>query len=243
MNEKEKSDYGRNAEELFTCCVNLSCITRNTDLQKDALGRLTAFMQFNEKIKRDAVAGGDEDFANYCLGLDRVATALHAEISMWPALKADRPDDAWTKLVTAETAYAEAIGARENFEPMQDQIERLDEVERVVFPPQVYLSVGTVVRSKICSICSQEYEECDHISGKPYWGELCYTILRDVVPNHVAIVTEPANKMCRVVYFDVEGGRRNRMTWRIEPKPENTAIDPEGGLVATGISATAHPEY
>ncbi len=162
---------------------------------------------------------------------------------MWLALKADKPDDAWNELVIAQTAYAEAIKARENFEPMQEQIERLDEVERVVFPPQVYLSMGTVVWSKICSICGQEYEKCDHISGKPYWGELCYTILRDVLPNHVAIVTEPANKMCRVVYFDVEGGRRNRMTWKIEPKPEGTAIDPEGGLVATGILATAHPEY
>lgn len=243
MNREEKSEYGGSAEDLFKCCVNLACITRNSDLQKDALGQLAAFMQSNEKIKRDAVAGGDEDFANYCLGLDRVATALRGEISMWLVLKADRPDDAWTELVIAETAYAEAIRARENFEPMQQQIERLDEVERVVFPSQVYLSVGTVVRSKICSICGQEYEKCDHISGKPYWGELCHTILRNIVPNHVAIVAEPANKMCRVVYFDVEGGRRNRMTWKVEPKPEGTAIDPEGGLVAAGILATAHPEY
>lgn len=35
--------------------------------------------------------------------------------------------------------------------------------------------------------------------------------------NHVAIVDYPADKKCRVVSFAAEGGKRNRMTWRIEP--------------------------
>jgi hypothetical protein len=113
----------------------------------------------------------------------------------------------------------------------------------LVFPPQIYLSIRTVVRSKICSICGQEYETCDHISGKPYSGELCYTILAGIEANHVAIVAEPANKMCRVVYFDDEGGQRNRMTWKVEPKPESTTVDVEGGRVVSGILATVHPDY
>ncbi len=157
MNKKEEVEYGDNAEAFFKDYINLASITRDSDLQKDALRRLTAFMQFNSKIKREAVEGRDEDFANYCLGLDRVAAAMHAEISMWLLLKADKPDDAWTELVTAETAYAEAIRAHRSFESMQQQVERLDNVERVVFPSQVYLSMGTIVRSEICSICGQEY--------------------------------------------------------------------------------------
>jgi hypothetical protein len=195
-------------------------------------------LEHNATIKREAVEGGDEDFANYCLGLGCVAAALHAEISMWLLLKAEDADKAWTELITAETMYREAIKAHKSFDGMQEQVERLDQIESLVFPPQVYLSMGTIVRSKICSICQHEYEDCEHVLGKPYWGKLCHTILKDIEANHVAIVTEPANKLCRVIHFDVEGGQRNRMTWKVNSKTENTTVDPKGGLVVRGIIAT-----
>jgi hypothetical protein len=137
---------------------------------------------------------------------------------MWLLLKGDKPDEAWTNLVTAQMAFADAIKAHPNFDHLQEQVERLDSIERLIFPPQAYLSMGTTVLQKICSICQNNYEECDHISGRPYWGELCHTILRHIEVNHVAIVTDPANKLCRAIHFDVPGGYRNTMTWKVEAK-------------------------
>jgi hypothetical protein len=191
-------------------------------------------------VKAAVVNAGNEDFANVCLGMECVATALRAEIAMWILLKQDKPDAAWDELVTAQMAYADAIKAHRRFDHLQDQVERLYTLEKVIFPPQVYLSMGTIVRRKICSICKDDYAKCDHIAGRPYWGEFCHTILKDLVLDHVAIVEEPSNKRCRVTHFDVAGGRRNRMTWTVEPTPDDTGDSAEG-LRTTGIIATVLP--
>jgi hypothetical protein len=70
-------------------------------------------------------------------------------------------------------------------------------IEELVFPPQVFFSAGLVVQKSICSICGTEYGDCFHVVGRPYMRELCRRILTNVVPDHVAIVNEPANKRCR----------------------------------------------
>lgn len=70
-------------------------------------------------------------------------------------------------------------------------------------------------------------------------GEFCRCILRDSAPDHVAIVKEPANKQCRIVYFNAEGGKRNRMTWRVEPDAIAGDVEDGGagrkGLMTSGI--------
>jgi hypothetical protein len=67
-------------------------------------------------------------------------------------------------------------------------------------------------------------------------GEFCRCILRDIEADHIAIVKEPANKQCRIVYFNAEGGKRNRMTWRVEPGPIADSSDSDQkGLMTNGI--------
>ncbi|MDD3381663.1 MAG: hypothetical protein PHD68_10735, partial [Rugosibacter sp.] len=72
-----------------------------------------------------------------------------------------------------------------------------------------------------CSICGGDYDDCDHLIGRPYMGRFCYIIARDISLDHVAIVKEPADKRCRVERFNVDGGVRNRMTWRIERRDDD----------------------
>ena len=69
-------------------------------------------------------------------------------------------------------------------------------------------------------------------------GEFCNCILGDIQGDHVAIVKEPANKQCRVVSFNVEGGKRNRMTWRVEPSPIHNPHPEEKGLMVDGVMLT-----
>ena len=159
---------------------------------------------------------------------------------MWLQLKEGKPDDAWKSLVIAQMATRDAIRAHRGFTHLEARAVRLVNIERVVFPEQVFLSAGLIVQRQECSICGADYEDCPHLVGTPYLGEICRCLLQDIQADHVAIVKEPANKQCRITDFEAEGGRRNRMTWRIEPGPiDNRADSDRKGLMTTGILLAA----
>lgn len=165
---------------------------------------------------------------------------------MWLLLKEGRADDAWNELVAAQGSLAFAVKAHEGFAHVDGNIRRLDAIERLVFPPQVFLSSGLIVRSQICSICEKEYEDCDHVKGRPYMGEICTITLVPSAVDHVSIVDNPADKRCRILQFDVDGGRRNRMTWAVEPNANaepsaSEDMGPRESLTATGIVGVVAP--
>ena len=135
---------------------------------------------------------------------------------MWLQLKSENADVAWSDLITAQGALRDAIRAHSRFEELSIHAERLKNLEKIVFPTQVFVSAGMIVRLSVCSICGACYDECDHIVGRPYMGALCRRRLSGVEVDHIAIVSNPANKHCRVTHFNDNGGRRNRMTWTLE---------------------------
>lgn len=163
---------------------------------------------------------------------------LTAELQMWLLLKSDKPDDAWKNLVSAQMATRDAVRSHPVFSHLQKHATYLLDVERVVFPRQVFFSAGLVVGWQQCSICGADYAECSHVAGSPYMGRMCSVMLRDVVADHVAIVDEPANKQCRIVEFSDAGGRRNRMTWRLDPEPLSDSDDGKGEMTTNGIIFT-----
>lgn len=195
---------------------NLLCITRNSDLQRQALASLEGVEATIRTAKDNAIADNDEDLANLLLGFQCVAEALSSELEMWLLLKDEEPDSAWDNLVAAQMSSIDAARAHSSFSHLTRNNERLEAIEKIVFPPQVFVSAGMVVKSQTCSICGQEYEECSHLIGRPYMGELCYVIAKDFSIDHVAIVEIPADKRCRVTGVPTNDGIRNRMTLRIE---------------------------
>lgn len=237
--ELPMSKYSKEIE-LFNSSLdekaNLSYIVRDGELQRDALIELSDLAAKIAGWKKRAISERDENSANLFLGCECVVEALDAELNMWLRLKEGSPDDAWSCLITAQAATSDAIRAHKGFSHLEARAVRLVNVERVVFPEQVFLSAGLIVRRQECSICGADYEDCPHLVGKPYWGEFCRCILHDIRADHIARVHEPANKNCRIVYFNAEGGKRNRMTWRVEPGPIDDSADPDGkGLMTTGI--------
>lgn len=236
------SDYSKEIER-FNASVegkaNLSYIVRDTDLQRDALTELSALAAEVDDWKKRAISEQDNNSANLFLGCECVIEALQAELNMWLQLKEGKPEDAWNSLVTAQMATRDAIRAHRGFSHLEARAVRLVNIERVVFPEQVFLSAGLIVRHQVCSICGAEYEDCSHLVGMPYMGEFCRCILQDIQADHIALVKEPANKQCRIVNFNVEGGRRNRMTWRVEPSPIDNADPDHQGLMTTGILLAA----
>ena len=197
---------------------NMLSIARDSELQRAACYVLEDALQRTRTEKHEAIAGGDEDYANLLLGCESVARALLAEINMWLLLKEEKPNEAWNHLVAAQMASVDAARAHEGFHHLEHHHQRLEAIENLVFPPQVFVSSGMLVGFQECSICGHDYDECEHLVGKPYMGQFCYIIARDIALDHVAIVTHPADKRCRIEQFSVEGGTRNRMTWRIEPE-------------------------
>ena len=117
---------------------------------------------------------------------------------------------------------------------------RLEAIEKLVFHFAVFLSAGWIVGRQECSICAAEYGTCDHLVGKPCMGRLCSIVARELQGNHVAIVKHPADKKCRVITFEVEGGKRDRMTWKIEPanrteRTKDTAAT-DGSATSDGLT-------
>lgn len=195
-------------------------IARASELQEAACKKLEELLKELALEKDVAIKNKSEDYANLLLGCECVAHALIAELRMWLLLKEEKPDAAWDQLVDAQMSSASAARAHDGFRHLEQHYGKLIAIEHLVFPSQVFISSGFIVRHQECSICGEEYGECQHLIGKPYMGRFCHIIAGDLELDHVAIVEHPADKRCRVQHFDAEGGSRNRMTWRVEAEKE-----------------------
>lgn len=198
-------------------CHSFAFLVRDSDLQKEACGKLAELLDRIHGLKKAAIASQNEDEANFLLGYECAINCMRAELAMWLKLKANEPDAAWDDLVDAQMAAIDAVRAHTGFAELENYAQRLHAIKKLIFPEQVFLSVGMTVHRRECSICGQEYGECSHLVGKPYSGEICHTICTRVDLDNIAIVDEPANRKCRIRYFSVPEGKRSRMTWKIEP--------------------------
>ena len=200
----------------------LLSIARDSELQQEACENLESVLPKIAQEKKKAIENNDEDYANLLLGCECVTNFLINELKMWLLLKQEKPEKAWDHLVAAQMEAINAVSAHDGFRHLELHNRRLEIIEKIVFPPQVFVSSGMIVRKQECSICSEDYDECEHFAGKPYMGEFCCVIVTDAEFDHMSVVENPADKQCRVNSFDVEGGSRNRMTWKIEKSDKNT---------------------
>lgn len=215
-------------------------VQRMAFLPRETAGQLMALAQAEEvrpilaAHKHDCVSAGDHDEADEVLLMELSLAAVVSQLRMCITLKADKGEEAWEYLVDAQTACANAIRVRgqvangPDAEALESLCYALSVVETVVFPPQVFLSIGGVARSRECSICGTDYAGCPHVHGMAYAGELCNTIIRGMILDEVSIVEVPASKRCRITHFSDAGGRRNRMTWSIEASHQGVAPNDRG---------------
>jgi hypothetical protein len=226
---------------LIRECETFLFATRESALQRDASERMGSLLTHLHALKAEAIRMNDEDRANLLLGYECVAECLIHELTMWIRLKEGTPDAAWDSLVGAQMAAAAAARAHRGFGHLSRQAQRLEAIETIVFPPQVFISTGWIVGYQECSICAAEYGECGHVAGRPYMGKFCAIVAGDLKANHVAIVESPADKRCRITHFDVDGGRRNRMTWAVEAVETRDTRDASAPstLVTSAVLAVA----
>lgn len=192
----------------------------------EALGRL---LQECTDGKQEAVTQGNEEDANAYLAFEYLAHALEEEFRFYLALRDDDPDRAWDHLVNAQSSAASAMKSHAVASHLEGYIRRLHEFERLLFPLPIFFSAGLIVREAKCSICGTEYGECNHVKGRPYMGRLCARIVTKSDLQEVSIVSDPANKRCRMLHYTENGVTRNAFSLRIvdnaEVQPPATTDD------------------
>lgn len=196
----------------------LLTIARCSTLQDQAIESLSELKRNVSRMKSEAISEEQEEVANILLGYECCVDILVHELRMWILLKQEDPDAAWNELIAAQDSAVYAVRAHSGFGDVMQHYRRLEKIEEVVFPPQVFVSAGMLIQRKKCSICNADYEDCEHLAGMPYMGEFCCSIVEDARLDHVSLVDHPADKRCRITEFNVKGGKRNRMTWRIDPR-------------------------
>jgi hypothetical protein len=72
------------------------------------------------------------------------------------------------------------------------------------------MSIGYVVREAECSICHQEPEDCDHIKGQLYDGQLCVRIIKRLDLMEVSFVGRPAQPDARVTSVSIDTADMHR---------------------------------
>ncbi len=216
-------EFSETANELQKFCF----MTRAKELQLEACDILEELKEKADELKREVISHRDEDSANAMLSIEEMIIALMSELRMWIALKDDDADSAWNHLVSAQYSARTAMQAHSVANHLDGYVNHLHLLEHILFPPLAFFSPGMVIGKSRCSICGQEYGECDHIVGKAYMGEMCIRIIEEVKElKEVSLVTEPANKRARVSRItDEDGILRDALTWRVVLNNSNKTVN------------------
>jgi len=60
------------------------------------------------------------------------------------------------------------------------------------------LSMGGIICRSTCSICGQDYTECNHLTGHEYGGQECVVRIDDILLADLSLVKEPIQPRARI---------------------------------------------
>lgn len=171
-------------------------------VREESARELAQLGQNLANAKSSAVTSRDEDLANCILAAQLAVAGAQSELEMWRALENVQPGDAWSLLVEAQNQAACAARIdRQSQGYWRDVNHRLG-MQLVLFPDQTYMSAGMIVHEAECSICGANYDECEHVKGRAYAGEMCARTIKRADLLEVSVVFEPSDKRCRVTSAD-----------------------------------------
>ncbi len=167
------------------------------ELQTEQQHRVHDFLQRLEKYRQEAIAAQDEEAANAAFVALCIVEGLLNHLQLWLLLKSGRMDEAWDQLVEAQDSVQIALRFVQS-ELLQHWYMELLALEKLLFPPQTFVSSSHTFGYAECTICGKVYGECEHVAGRLYLGQMCGKWFRDLGHiNHVAIVEHPRDKGCR----------------------------------------------
>jgi hypothetical protein len=207
---------------------------RGDEIQNQTISNLERLKMECLSLQRHYIEKEDEESANKLLSCKAFINAVQYELRMYICLKQNDLNEAWNRLIDAQQSVTVAIKAHEIFAHYSElYLEYLENLENILFPPQIFLSSGTIVKSKKCSICEMEFDDCEHIMGKAYMGKMCGARIDKCDLQELSIVKIPADKHCRAYIFqgiDTMTGRINKNSF----ENEKLKADFEGVAIYTG---------
>lgn len=144
----------------------------------------------------------DEDLANDIFVLNSYSQFLASYVNLWSLILAGKYSSSWDCLQDCLNLLRSIKRfSRIKVDEFEDQLVGLEKI----YPYNVFFSIGGIAGQLVCTICGElsDSASCVHISGELYGGKLAQRITRDVVQlDHIAIVSNPADKKCVVRYED-----------------------------------------
>jgi hypothetical protein len=171
---------------------------RDINIQKDVLEEMKDYFQKLSEIK--ALPKLLDSELNLIAFFELLISALISELEMIINLKENDMNNAWISLIKAQTDAS--LAANNNpFElnNIEGYINKLQMYEQSLFPELMFCSVGGIIKKAVCSICKCDYDDCDHMKGKLYNGNLCLREIHEMDLEEVSIVKNPASKLSRIL--------------------------------------------
>lgn len=173
--------------------------TRDLGILKNTLFEIYEYLNDVSELKKSNLNFLDDEL-NVIAFIGLLISALISELEMIIHLKNNKMDFAWTSLIKAQTDVSFASSNHPiNPKQLHGYINKLNMYEKSLFPEMMFASVGGIIKKAHCNICQNDYDECDHIKGKIYKGELCIKEIHEMELEEVSIVANPASKMNRVL--------------------------------------------
>jgi len=194
-------------------------MTRDRTILEEQISLLGKVEEEIIKTKKQYIEEQNESLANLWLSFECLVIAIENGLKMFVLLKNGDPDNAWNCLVDAQNNSSWSIRAHEfNKEIQLGYVSFFNGIEKWLFPPQTFVSSSMVVGRSECSICKKNMLDCNHIRGQCYMGEFCSEIVTEIKQfNHMAFVTDPADKKCRNTHTgNTNPPKLNMMTLKMD---------------------------
>jgi len=194
-------------------------ITRDQSILEEQISLLRETEEAVTKTKEKYISEQNEEQANLWLSLECMVKVLINGLTMFVLLKKGDPDNAWNSLIEAQNNAHWSIIANEFDRALQQAyLDHFNQLEKWLFPPQTFVSSSMIVERSECSICKKDMLECNHIRGQCYMGQICgETVTKIKQFNHLAIVSNPADKRCRNTHVgNTNPPKQNLMTLKNE---------------------------
>ena len=207
-------EYRDIADNIFKQAGSHSCLTRCESVQLENVAILNEFLEKTINLKNQAIVQHDNELANGYVSFELITNSMICELNMWVKLKKKAYNEAWDLLIDAQDYGIRAMQAHTINEHLQLYLNRLEIIEKLMFPPQLFMSDRSIVSECKCSICKNDIQECEHIKGQFYMGEQCYEIVEKIESlNGIDFVKEPASKRCRITSAQRDGKDVDYMTF------------------------------
>lgn len=203
--ELESFIHGYN--EILQKAQSVAIFVRGIEIQEKQVEILSDFIEEIKRQKKVAINESNEEKCNLILCFELCATAVKNELHFLINLKNDEPDFAWQALIDAQYQISLAIKNHPfNGNYLTGYAYRLHMYENTLFPGMYFASRGCTVANSECSICGGNMDDCDHIKGYAYMGEICCEIIHEIKSiDEVSLVKNPADKSCRMLSFEENG--------------------------------------